>query len=601
MVEGKIHISRLAHADTNPRYLKNLGTFMTRKKDTPLDVQEVFDAIIIESSLKKKYGYPIEVIVDTIKHLNSLFEKSRDLPPTNAFFFTGSTANVDQTSHLKNVSESGSSAQQKIDRAFQDAVTEGVKFGKSKENIMDEIRQIMTAEDINLPKYINTSAQVIGFILRTFTHSGNRIQINDLDGFQGSGKILIDWIGKVFESGSEKPGGAAFQVGDFLSGIGEKKVAIHSEFHSPDLLRTLKNKTVILKIDGGNVQTTDKKKASRPGDPIKINQIIEIGADTAIVFDGRQLISKKQADRYIFLSNYYDNNGDVIKTEPVLKLTDKQLNFIGDKYDYFFTTAPNYLQRYSGEEYVRYAEILSRQFKILKNKGVKILYEFSGSTLRNTSFLADVLKGNIVSFSLNDGELNQLIKAINRDNKIGIDVHEGNDPLTIYENALALAKYLEVDRLHVHGHNLDISVRKNATRKELEKEVSALFHAKQRVTEWIRGKQSHEKTPRSDQTSRLLKSEGFANILKFADDLAKQLFPSDNKSTERNKLKNDIRQKCYYHIQNGYSIVVIPTKWIYDEAKITTSSGDIMAIVAALHALFTKISFIERAQKIFGL
>lgn len=576
--EKPIMIDGIPHADTNPKMLHEISNHL---KSTPIKVQEILDRLVIE----RDTGIAGDLIESTIKNLNKKFEKSLDLPPTQAMILTGSTSNVDRSSHLKESRE----AQLKIDLALEQAVDEGKKFGKDRNKVIKEIEDIIYQEDsLLLPKDINTRAQVIGFILRAFKFPGDRIQINDLEGKPGSGKELGDWIGKTFKFDSEKGGGAAFQVGDFLSGIGEDYITIHSQYRSPDQVGSLKHSPHLLKVNDDEIIVVDKDQAARPDDPTKINQIIEISANIELEFNDKKLRSKNEADRYIFLSQLYDKDGLVIKTDPTLKFSDEILNDIGNKFEYFFTTAPTYLQGYTDNEYVKYSQELSRQFQLLRSKGVKILYEFAGNTAKNISFLRDVLKGNISSFSLNDGELETLIDAINRDVHIDINVKKGKDPLTIYNNALELAKYLEVDRVHVHGHNFDISVRKNATDEEMKNEVSALMHAKQRVTEWIRGKVSVKKTPEVDKTSRLLKREGYIDFLKFTEKLAENTFPEHNSETyfKRIKLKYNLQNNCFYKADNEYSVAIIPTKWIYDEALVTTSSGDIMAIVAAIHALF---------------
>lgn len=575
---GGIMFSEISHPDVRPisPILFILSNFM---RISPVNVQQAIDAAVIGD----RVGIHDRSVREIVENMNRRYEESCDLPPTHEYILTGSTANIDRSSHLRNSEE----AQTKIGYAFEEAVTECKELeGKNRQETIEIIEEIIGSEKD--PINISTKAEVVGFILRTFKQPGGRIQITDYKGKKGTGKELGEWIERVFEKDGEKGGGAALQLGDFLPGIGENHTIIHSLFRSTEQIGVLKHSPSFLVSGNDQINILDKKDASRPGDPTKINQIVEMSAGITVTFNGKKIEAKNKADRCIFLSQTYDANGEIINLDPTLQFSDKELEAIGDKFKFFFTTAFTYLQRYDGSEYQRYATKLSDQINILKDKGVKILYEFSGNTSKNVRFLKDVLKGNISSFSLNDEELENLVEAINRDDHLDIKVEKGKDPLTVYNNALILAKYLEVDRLHVHGHNIDVSIRKNATDADMKQEQSAVMHAKQRVTQWIRGKVSVEKTPKEEQLSKLLKREGFIDFLKFSEELAEQTYPEYNKNTymDRARLKYKLRNNGYYKVDDKYSVSVVPTKWIYDEALITTSSGDIIAIVAAIHALF---------------
>jgi len=576
----RIMIGGIPHPDVRPTH-KILGSLANYMNLRLSGVGEALDEAVIGDCV----DVPDELIREVVENTNKRYEESLNLPPTNAFILTGSTSCIDRLSHFKNSED----ASQRIKEAFEVAVKDDFALnGRSREENIEIIEHIISEDDINnLPKNIRTKTEVIGFILRTFKHPGGRIQIVDFEEKKGTGKQLGEWIEEIFKCDEEKGGGAALQVGDFLAGIGEKNVTIHSLSRSPTQISVLKNKPSLLDSSNDQINILDKKSVLRNDDPTKINQIIELSAGITVEFNGKPIKAKKEADRYIFLSQNYDTNGEVIDLDPTLQFNDKELEAIGDKFKFFFTTAPSYLQRYNAPEYDKHANRLAYQFKILKNKGVKILYEFSGNTSKNVRFLKDVVKGNISSFSLNDQELENLIEAINRDDGLGIKVKKGKDPLTVYNNALILAWYLEADRLHVHGHNIDISIRKNATDEDMKREQSAVMHAKQRVTEWIRGKKSIEKTPKKEQLSKLLKREGFIDFLKFSEQLAQQTYPKYNENTymQRARLKYKLRNNGYYRIDDEYSVSVVPTKWIYDEALVTTSSGDIMAIIAAVQAL----------------
>lgn len=588
----------LPHIDANKPLHEQLSKSLNLK---PEDIQYIVDTSeIISSNRIPEFGKSKKVVETLVDNMNRIFFESNDLPPTQKKILSGSTSNIDSVSYLKNNQET----QKKIDRALDDAVVEGIRLGKSRDQVIQEIEDIIYPKnEQKILQNINTKAQVVGLVLRMFNHYGGRVQVVDLDEEAGSGKKLGEWIGKIFGFEVTKVGGAASQVTDLLDQLGERNATLHSQFNSPDQVNIFRNNPKFLTVTGDEITIKEKKDAANTDDPTKINQIIERAADISVIFNGKKITATNKFDRYIFLSRYYDKDGNIIKTEPTLQFSDEILKKIGkdgEKFEYFFTTSPSYLQRYKGDEYKVLSNKLSEQLKILKDNGVKILYEFSGNTA-DIRFLTDVLKGNISSFSLNDSELKQLIVAIKK-NGFDIKVEQGDDPLTVCNSALALANYLEVDRLHIHGHDLDFTVRKDASEEALKMEVKALMYAKQRVTEWIQGKASLPITPEKDKPSRFLKRTAFIDFLKFSDDLARQIYPDEDVGvliststveTRRAQLMYNFIKNAYYKVDHGYSIVVIPNKWIYpvydeenktSKSTVTTSSGDIVSILAALHS-----------------
>ena len=163
-----------------------------------------------------------------------------------------------------------------------------------------------------------------------------------------------------------------------------------------------------------------------------------------------------------------------------------------------------------------------------------------------------------------------------------IEVVDNDDPYSIYKNAIALASYLEADRLYIHGHSTDITVRRNTTREGLETEARADMHAKQRVVEWLQGEKSRYPTPKKKQPSRLLKREGFTDLMKFVETLADN---SGVQGIDKIKLMREVAVNGYEPPkENNYSAVIVPVKWIYGETKVTTSSGDITSSTALIQS-----------------
>lgn len=535
------------------------------------NIQELFDLIAMTDPIRRGENSSPRIdplrVRTVIKNMNQLFKDNIRRKPTGETMLFGSTSNIDAVSYLNN-----ENAQRKIDNALNDAITEGTTSGKDRNDVIEEIYNIIDTSDENaktLPSKVKTKAEVVGFVLRMFNHPGGRIKIADLDNKPGSAKELGKWIETVFEVDMTKVGGSAAQAADLLNQLGEPKIIAHSQFSSPRQVQAFKNGPYFLSIPSENqIKITNKKDASNEDDPTKVNQVIERKANVSVQFEGRTIMSSK-SDRFIFLGDYYDKDGKTVNTDPILPLPDavlQQFKALGIKK--FFSTTPTYLQRCKNDaEYKKFSKKLFDQFQILKQQGVEILYEFSGETT-DIRYLKDVLKGNISSFSLNNAELIKLVEAIKSHDDFNLEVKSGSDPMNVYNNAVVLAKYLNVDRVHVHGHNIDISVRKNATKDDMKNEVGSLMYAKKIVTEWIRGVFSNQNTERNE-LSRLLKLEGYIDLLNFAEQLG----------------QDSLIEKGYHQVDQGYSVAAIVSKWVYNTPEITTSSGDIVAIVAAIHAL----------------
>ncbi|MDO9028711.1 MAG: ADP-dependent glucokinase/phosphofructokinase, partial [Candidatus Roizmanbacteria bacterium] len=275
---------------------------------------------------------------------------------------------------------------------------------------------------------------------------------------------------------------------------------------------------------------------------------------------------------------------------PLFEFTPKVLSTIGSEFEYFIINGPHYLQRYPEDKYNNIASKMAEQLRTLHSAGMKIHYEFSGNTGRKEGegdwtgikYFADILKGNITSMGINHKELKEVIASIKAELDPTVEVIDGDDSYSIYKNAIALASYLEVNRLYIHGHSTDITVRRNTTREGLETEARADMHAKQRVVEWLQGEKSGYPTPKKRQPSRLLKREGFTDLMKFAETLADN---SNVQGIDKIKLMREVAVNGYEPPKkDNYSAVIVPVKWIYGETKVTTSSGDITSSAALIQS-----------------
>lgn len=574
---------------------KNIGKFERFSKllgkgaPAPYQLEELRYA----DQIATQERIPYSLVLESIKTFDQHFMNAVNLLQSNSKALLTLTSNVDNISLLKD----SQTAQRRIDRAYKEALDEGKKLGKSEQQVFEEIEKIVDAESKELPFKINTKADVVGFVLRSFKGGGLKRQITDL--YPGSGKELSEWIEEVFGKDKVKVGGAAAQIADFLTGTkGMKKIVLYTKYNSQKQFESYKNRPDFLRVDGNEMKVESMKNAIGEKDPVKINHPVEIGTGVSVTLNGRKFQAEK-ADRIIFLSEYYDSAGNMVNFDPLLGFSTEVLKKIGLEFDYLFVTTPRYLNDLSKEQYDIIAPKMAEEFRILKETGVKIIYEFSGN-VSNVNIIRDVLKGKISSMSINDDrELFDVVANLKKNNELDPNTEIFNDqtPIAVYKNALVLAKYLDLERLHIHGHNSDITIRKNASDADLEREVEALLHAKLRVTQWIQEKESKQITPPEDILTPLLRLEGFTDVLNFSRALVKDIFPDSLylKKTDDHKkevlinraklIPNIVLNGYYRNKKNGdYSVAIIPVKWVYNDMKVTTSSGDVIGVEAALRS-----------------
>ena len=548
------------HLDAIPEtYQKISDAIKTRggRFPSPQSIQEFLDASAMVDKKTAGITQPY-IFAKIIESTGRLFAESQDLAPTHKEILNAFYSCVDCVRQL---------SQEKIDLAIEDASNEP---RTSKAQVIQEIQTFLDEPEnsTNIPTEAKTKAQVIGFILRTFKYRISRASISD--------KKLADWVETSFQKYFDKVGGASAQATDFLTGIGEENCTVYTEYNSPDQAKTYKNLVKFLHFSekGMEIHPITDNKSINPTHPIRKNYPIKIPAKTKIKFNGQTIESRDITDRIIFTTKYFDQNGNTAETPPIFHCSDTELKQIASKYEYIIINGIQYLQKYSPELYQQTVLQITKQLNILKSFGVKTHYEISGNTTGRLSYLKDVVKGKFNSMGTGHEELYEVVSELQKMGEIP-EIYQGKDAYSIYQNAVALASYLELDRLYVHGHSVDLVVRKGITQNEqLETEVRAMYHTKQRVVEWLTGQESTQKTPKDRKLSPELKREGLEELAEFGRQVTANLNTSYK---DRARVLKQIYSNGYYRQAelNKYSFAIIPVKWIYIGIKDATSIGDI--------------------------
>lgn len=146
------------HLDTDPYQYKQLSILLSQQF-SPEEIQETIDIGNIAFSEDKIFPAQVYSNIDImVKSSDKMFVESMNLPPTHKKILCGSASNIDKISYLGN----NETAQQKIDKAFQDALIEGEKLGKNGNKVIEEIEDIIYKpedDEGQLPGKVTTKAE----------------------------------------------------------------------------------------------------------------------------------------------------------------------------------------------------------------------------------------------------------------------------------------------------------------------------------------------------------------------------------------------------------------------------------------------------------
>jgi len=420
------------------------------------------------------------------------------------------------------------------------------------------------------------------------------------------GYDLLTWIDNVFAPKDEILGGAPAFVANLLTRLvlmtrGSLGVRIYTPYRSERQSSLFDPKIQQLSIPNGAIDDTRYAWQGGNADhPTKINFPIEHGILSITV--GDRVITSEGSDRVIFKADsYYDKNGKPRafmplfiaedSGRPLLDSKDQRelvkdtaiLNEIARKYPVLILNGPHYIPEYEPDEASKVKNLMLGQLLVLRSERVTIHYEFTGKTdPKSLQYLHTIIRDTVQSIGINDAELGQIVRNLDLTSTKQVGL------FGLYEDGKALAEYLGLDRLYVHTHDVDITLRKITSIAEpkriLEREIEAILFAKKAVTEHMKGpfdKQAFETRMLTPQ-SRLLKRQAFQKMFEFLEQLAD--LEIKRSLLERLEFIKDVALNGYYipRGRKGYALVFSPIKWLYGDAaerSTTTSVGDVTSAV----------------------
>lgn len=270
------------------------------------------------------------------------------------------------------------------------------------------------------------------------------------------------------------------------------------------------------------------------------------------------------------------------------------INFLGDDvlallagdHHYIILSAPSisHLQHPADPA----AAALLSQLRALKRANATMHLEISGgANAKKDKFLpfANELRETVQSLGINDSELAQF--ALLPD----FWPNPQNDHFSQVENVyhrylagLRLAEALDLDRLYIHGNDVDIVLRRGASEAAMQQELRAILFAKGAVVVSILLRNDCDPSM-IGELPRALAHKGFYSLVEFGWAFSNERCQDIE---QRNRTFKHIVHNGYYlaDTRKEYSIVIAPVMWpdIMSTGLNTTGAGDICSGLSLLYS-----------------
>lgn len=228
---------------------------------------------------------------------------------------------------------------------------------------------------------------------------------------------------------------------------------------------------------------------------------------------------------------------------------------------------------------------VARQLHILAEAGATLHLELSGvSGEMALEPFAQAMRGAVRSLGVNEAEL----EDIARRGDFQAEVSPGADPVfQRYERALALARQFSLERLYVHGNEVDLILRRSGSPGDMRQEIAADLFAKGVVVLAILQRSVADWREQMEKLAPVLLWRGFRALIAFAWSLANARY-KDNLPARDALFKRLIEGG--YSLPEGredYAVAVVPVMWPQLPAGIYSGgAGDICSGVSLVYSGF---------------
>jgi hypothetical protein len=232
----------------------------------------------------------------------------------------------------------------------------------------------------------------------------------------------------------------------------------------------------------------------------------------------------------------------------------------------------------SGEELA--VKELAAQMRSLAEGGATLHLELGGAAPEETiAPMAEVISGLVPSAGINDNEL-ALLTSLS-DFRVPVSPHR-SAVFQRYQRAVALAQRLGLQRLYVHGNDVDLILRQNGSPEAMRREIEADLFAKGVVVLAILQRSLKDWPSHAIQLAPVLLWKGFQALIAFAWDLV------DQRGQDEAPFKELVETGyALADSPEGYAVAVVPVMWpTLPPGIYPGGAGDICSSVSLVYAGF---------------
>jgi hypothetical protein len=226
------------------------------------------------------------------------------------------------------------------------------------------------------------------------------------------------------------------------------------------------------------------------------------------------------------------------------------------------------------------ARELATQMRSLAEGGATLHLELGGAASEETiAPLAEAIGGLVPSTGINDSEL-ALLTSLS-DFRVPVSSHR-SAVFRRYQRSVALAQRLGLQRLYVHGNDVDLILRQNGSPEAMRREIEADLFAKGVVVLAILQRNLEDWPSHAIQLAPVLLWKGFQALIAFAWDLVDQRGQDE-------ALFKELVETGYTLADSpeGYAVAVVPVMWpTLPPGIYPGGAGDICSSVSLVYTGF---------------
>jgi hypothetical protein len=445
----------------------------------------------------------------------------------------------------------------------------------------------------------NDRADIVKALLWSIQRQGGRITCNK--------PAVLQWLSSLFAAhgGNRRPGGApAPMVATLRQFCGEQGAALFTPRHSqiqasafpPDIpFLTVDLPCVLAAVDALNYHGM---RFDRLSDPTVQNYPFEYSPSAPLTYGPGpdDFVVARGPDRLICVTPYafYPSGGAVVLVGPIARifqfpgLTDAECDAcipaVARAYQYMAVTG---LQRADRSAFA----LIEGELKLLRSHGVTIHVELSGPghlTPPADRWLLDMIPLYICSIGVNHEELPDLCQRICGRTQASIDpqtrIRRYLTTWDLYQDARALAEALQVKRLYLHAHAVDLVLRRAPVdESSMQAEIEADLYAKLNVLNWLR----------STVAAPVRLAAGFPlrGLEDFLTFMGQAAGPAGRAMSDWVKASWDLAKQGHFTVHGDYAVAGIPPQRVlaaHLPRLSTTTAGDRSSVVSFIQSCFTQ-------------